>query len=456
MDDERDGEDLGWICSEMTSHIPPLSNSSESETPLSFYHLSPFVFRLPKWMKTRCPKQEPPCLPVSVKLRVSPKQGQPENLFQGRRHLLQTQETDSMQSGCLAISNELNILGPKEKGSNPWIDEDGDLDVPRGNVSTMEKMKETPLKHIQRDQEGEQTASITKTPSERKQGQEREREDDNRAGKHEDEDEKEEERQIWLEYKTQTRLYEVGAQVWRGSLFLADFLLNNPEPLRGKRVLEIGAGTGLSSVVALLCQPQGLVATDLAFNLDLLERNLARNVSCLSGILASQSQMQRQERIYRVMPCDIKTIISDRQSGNARAQTGDALVELGLTARQLTCEMDVYLGADLVYDHDLSEALVDFIRHIACSLMSETTSKDQIRMVWLSIDKRYIFTLEDVDIKAPMYEHFRHELDKMLAHLPQKIKIAQREHGMNDVTQYFQYETSNDLIILEIIFSLKT
>ncbi|TRY69288.1 hypothetical protein TCAL_13858 [Tigriopus californicus] len=318
--------------------------------------------------------------------------------------------------------------------------EDGDLDVPRGNVTTNKKLKPTsPFEHIQRDQEGGQTASTT--PSEQKQHH------------HRDEDQ-ETEAQIWLEYKTQTRLNEVGAQVWRGSLFLADFLFNYPKALQGKRVLEIGAGTGLASVVALLCQPQGLVATDLAFNLDLLERNLARNVSCLSGMLSNQAQDERQDRIYRVMPCDIKTIISDKESATGvQTQTGPTLVEQVLTARQVTSSMDVYLGADLVYDQDLSEALVGLIRHIAYSLLREPSSKAQTRVVLLSIDKRYVFTLKDAEIKAPMFEHFYQELREMLGHLPPRIKAVLREHDMMDVTQFFRYQASSDLIILEVIFS---
>ena len=46
----------------------------------------------------------------------------------------------------------------------------------------------------------------------------------------------------------------VGLQVWRGSLLLSDFILNSkesdPSPFRDKVILELAAGTGLTSVVA--------------------------------------------------------------------------------------------------------------------------------------------------------------------------------------------------------------
>lgn len=43
----------------------------------------------------------------------------------------------------------------------------------------------------------------------------------------------------------------VGLQVWRGALALADFVLDKgQELLLGATVLELGSGTGLTSIVA--------------------------------------------------------------------------------------------------------------------------------------------------------------------------------------------------------------
>lgn len=49
-----------------------------------------------------------------------------------------------------------------------------------------------------------------------------------------------------------TTLVNVGLQVWRGALLLADYLLSNLERLKGTTVLELGAGTGLVSMVTAL------------------------------------------------------------------------------------------------------------------------------------------------------------------------------------------------------------
>ena len=48
-----------------------------------------------------------------------------------------------------------------------------------------------------------------------------------------------------------TTLEEVGQQVWRGALLMVDYLLSRGSPrLHDCVVLELGAGTGLVSIVA--------------------------------------------------------------------------------------------------------------------------------------------------------------------------------------------------------------
>ena len=50
-----------------------------------------------------------------------------------------------------------------------------------------------------------------------------------------------------------TTLEAVGLQVWRGALLMSDYLLSSAGArLRGAVVLELGAGTGLVSIIAAL------------------------------------------------------------------------------------------------------------------------------------------------------------------------------------------------------------
>jgi predicted nicotinamide N-methyase len=57
---------------------------------------------------------------------------------------------------------------------------------------------------------------------------------------------------IFTEHRVTTPLSLVGEQVWRGALLLGDFILTHAEIFSGKSVLELGAGTGISSVAAAM------------------------------------------------------------------------------------------------------------------------------------------------------------------------------------------------------------
>lgn len=67
---------------------------------------------------------------------------------------------------------------------------------------------------------------------------------------------------IVVRHALETRLRDVGLQVWRGALLLADFLLARPDLLRGAAVLDLGAGCGLTSVAAARAGARTVFCTD--------------------------------------------------------------------------------------------------------------------------------------------------------------------------------------------------
>lgn len=52
------------------------------------------------------------------------------------------------------------------------------------------------------------------------------------------------------EHKKSTVLSEVGLQVWRGAFLLNDFILCNRDLFSNTKVLELGSGVGLTSILA--------------------------------------------------------------------------------------------------------------------------------------------------------------------------------------------------------------
>lgn len=55
----------------------------------------------------------------------------------------------------------------------------------------------------------------------------------------------------------------IGLVMWPAGFLLCEFALDHPELFRGKRILELGAGIGLTSVVcARYTRPKAIIATD--------------------------------------------------------------------------------------------------------------------------------------------------------------------------------------------------
>lgn len=213
-----------------------------------------------------------------------------------------------------------------------------------------------------------------------------------------------------IEHCLQTNLASVGQQVWRGALFMADYVLDNTSKTKDKTVLEVGAGTGITSIIlAKFCDPRQVLVTDIQPMLPLLSRNLTRS------------------RATKAQPMELDLTIHP-----------NAVIEPFLK------DVDIVIGADIIYDNDITDGIVEFLK-----TLFEQHPKSQ-RLCLLTIEKRYIFTLDDLDTVAPSFEYFMSKLDDLQAELDQKLIID--EFSIVDVKQSFCYERSDDLTLISIRF----
>lgn len=61
---------------------------------------------------------------------------------------------------------------------------------------------------------------------------------------------------LFPEHSTNTSLNLVGLQIWRGALLLSDWLICNSKKFDNEsRILELGSGVGLTSIVASMFKP---------------------------------------------------------------------------------------------------------------------------------------------------------------------------------------------------------
>lgn len=207
---------------------------------------------------------------------------------------------------------------------------------------------------------------------------------------------------VVLHHDVVTPLAGVGRQVWRGSLLLADYLLCNHIKFENAKILELGSGTGLASIVAALCGAR-VVASDIPGQ-NILQR-IRDNINSNLNILPNESDI------------------------NVEA--------LDLNTDECSEAFDYILAGDLIYDDLITDAFIQFIHK---SLSTYTDTKFVI-----SMEKRFVFTLQDLDTVAPAYDYFMTKLDEISKQIP--IQVTNLPTSFE---QYFCYDRSREMILIEI------
>ncbi|XP_015587495.1 methyltransferase-like protein 22 [Cephus cinctus] len=210
---------------------------------------------------------------------------------------------------------------------------------------------------------------------------------------------------LLIEHGGSTELQLVGLQLWRGALLLADYILSNPKLFKERTVLELGSGVGLTSIVAGFFANEVICTdVDLGGILKLIERNFARNKSLIKSkfhitelnFLKLNWSQELEEKLY---------------------------------------SSSIILAADVIYDDDITDGFVRTLEKLLNSKVPE--------VAYVALEKRYVFTIAELDSVAPMYEEFlrcvrRHNLHWSI----EQIKI--------DFPKYFKYDRTNQLILMKI------
>uniref|UniRef100_A0A8C8XEC7 Methyltransferase 22, Kin17 lysine n=1 Tax=Panthera leo TaxID=9689 RepID=A0A8C8XEC7_PANLE len=178
---------------------------------------------------------------------------------------------------------------------------------------------------------------------------------------------------VRIEHTMATPLEDVGKQVWRGALLLADYILFQRDLFQGRTVLELGAGTGLASIIAATVA-RTVYCTDVGADLlAMCQRNIA-----LNGHLTA---------------------------------AGGGVVKVK--------ELD-WLRDDLCtvfYDDDLTDALFETLSRLAHKLQNACTAI-------LSVEKRLNFTLRHLDVTCEAYDHFRSWLRRLEGLADGRLRFA--------------------------------
>lgn len=228
---------------------------------------------------------------------------------------------------------------------------------------------------------------------------------------------------LTIEHSLATDLLNVGEQVWRGALILADYLIHTQSQLQDTVVLDLGSGTGLTSVIAaLFCKK--IYCTDNGENiLKIAQHNLDSNILTISDELK-----------WNYVVRELDWFQDDLKAGTENFSfTEEEIEEIK--------SVDIIIAADVVYDEDITEA---FFRTVH-KLMSRKPPKT----LYITLEKRFVFTVTDLDIVTPAYTHFRECLKDLLTLNDSCLQYSYSQIG-TDFPQYFRYNRTKEMEIWKI------
>ncbi|XP_029014241.1 methyltransferase-like protein 22 [Betta splendens] len=229
---------------------------------------------------------------------------------------------------------------------------------------------------------------------------------------------------VRIEHTMATPLEDVGKQVWRGAFLLADFILSEPAMFRGATVLELGAGTGLTSII---------MAT------------LAKRVYCTDVGEDLLSMCKRNVMLNRHM--------MDTEGGEVRVRQLDWLQydlctdtdEFSWTQEEVA---DLYdntnfiIAADVCYDDDLTDGLFRTLYRLCSNLNHSCT-------IFISLEKRMNFTLRHMDISCEAYDHFRQCLSQLNNLVDRQCSFSVEQLTCN-FSQFLLYERIDQLELWKV------
>lgn len=211
---------------------------------------------------------------------------------------------------------------------------------------------------------------------------------------------------VTIRHSLATALPDVGLQVWRGALLLADLLLSPMHAPCGATVCELGAGPGLTSCVAAAAGARVVFCTDGPTRiLDNARRNAAANAA----------------DAVRVRRLDWSTPLPTEP-------TDDPFAWSAADARALS-ECTLLLAADCVYDSDATDALVDLVASLLTGPLPEGAA------AWFALERRINFCVDELRTRAPAAEHFH----RRLLEREQAGELRAERVPLDSVPQRFEY-----------------
>ncbi|KAF9338600.1 hypothetical protein BGZ91_008420 [Linnemannia elongata] len=251
-----------------------------------------------------------------------------------------------------------------------------------------------------------------------------------------DKDVHDEELDLWdcaveIKHAMGTDLRGVGSQVWMGCFLLIDWIVHIQELLNDTTVLEIGAGTGLASIATNL-----LIAVDRIYCTD-YDNDILQNCMANIDLNCAADKKVMTRRLNWLMDDPLEPVEND-------SHTPDPF---GWSSQERQGWKDngaFILAADVVYDDSLTDALVDCLEKLLSEPLPVTHPRHYIgRVAYMTMEKRYNFSLDELAVVAQAYEYFKVRIGR-------SSLIEEEEIDASTLARHCDYDRTKDLVLFRI------
>nr|XP_051203086.1 uncharacterized protein LOC127316679 isoform X2 [Lolium perenne] len=203
---------------------------------------------------------------------------------------------------------------------------------------------------------------------------------------------------LTLQHGITSSLQSVGLQVWKAAMLLTDFVLHKSftsSEFDGVTAMEIGAGTGLV----------GLAQARVASKVFLTDRGTDILDNCLANVHLNSSTLKFDEAKVHIRELDWK-MSWPPPVGTRNASDPSSIYLWAANEIEEAEKATLLLAADVIYSDGLTDLFFNTVRQ----LMSRGVKKIllcMMQVLYLTLEKRYNFSLDDLDVVANGYKHFR-------------------------------------------------
>ncbi|KAK3806597.1 MAG: hypothetical protein JOS17DRAFT_582256 [Linnemannia elongata] len=236
---------------------------------------------------------------------------------------------------------------------------------------------------------------------------------------------------VEIKHAMGTDLRGVGSQVWMGCFLLIDWIVHIQELLTGTTVLEIGAGTGLASIATDL-----LIAVDRVYCTD-YDNDILQNCMANIDLNCAADKKVLTRRLNWLMDDPLEPMENDDHTPDPFSWSSQE--------RQDWKDNGAFiLAADVVYDDSLTDALVDCLEKLLSEPLPISHPRHYIgRVAYMTMEKRYNFSLDELAVVAQAYEYFKVRIGR-------SSLIEAEEIDASTLARHCDYDRTKDLVLFRI------